>query len=190
MFLEVAANIKSKTNKPVRFAVIGDGESRSLVEKKAAELGLTYSYYITNPKSPTDVVVTSWETEIDQALAGLDVVVLTSHNEGTPVSLIEAQAAYKPVVSTNVGGVEDIVIHGESGYITEVGEVEVFANYVNRLIEDGELRKRMGEKGHDHVVNLYSRQRLIKDMRNLYFHFLNKKHTGHQLKQSDAQHQL
>lgn len=190
MFLEVAASLKSKTNKQVRFAVIGDGESRPLVEKKSAELGLSYSYYITDPKSKTDVVVTSWETEIDQALAGLDVVVLTSHNEGTPVSLIEAQAAFKPVVSTNVGGVEDIVMHGESGYITEVGEVEAFAGYVARLIEDEGLRKRMGDKGHDHVVNLYSRQRLIKDMRNLYFHFLNKKYANPPLQQSDAQHQL
>ncbi len=175
MFLEVAAIVKAKSNKNVRFAVIGDGESRPLVEKKSAELGLSYSYYITNPNEKTDVLVTSWETEIDQALAGLDVVVLTSNNEGTPVSLIEAQAAFRPVVSTNVGGVEDIVIHGETGYITEVGETEKFANYVNILLEDCELKKSMGQKGHDHVVNLYSRQRLIKDMRNLYLGFLKQK---------------
>jgi L-malate glycosyltransferase len=79
------------------------------------------------------------------------------------------------VVSTNVGGVEDIVIHGETGYITEVGETEKFADYVNILLNDCELKKSMGQKGHEHVVNLYSRQRLIKDMRNLYLGFLNKK---------------
>ena len=175
MFLEVAALVKAKSNKNVRFAIIGDGESRQLVETKAKQLNMSYSYYITDPKLKADVMVTSWETEIDQALAGLDVVVLTSHNEGTPVSLIEAQSAYKAVVSTNVGGVEDIVLHGETGYITEVGETEKFADYVNTLLEDCELRKTMGKKGHDHVVQLYSRQRLIKDMRNLYLSFLNKK---------------
>ena len=175
MFLEVAAIVKAKTNKNVRFAVIGDGESRPMVEKKAAELGMSYSYYITDPKVKADVMVTSWETEIDQALAGLDVVVLTSHNKGTPVSLIEAQAACRPVVSTNVGGVEDIVIHGETGFITEVGETEKFAGYVNILLNDCELKKRMGQKGHDHVVHLYSRQRLINDMRNLYLGFLTNK---------------
>ncbi len=175
MFLQVAAIVKSKLDKEVRFAIIGDGESRNDIEKKAAELGLSYSYYITNPKSKTDVLVTSWETEIDQALAGLDIVVLTSHNEGTPVSLIEAQAAYKPVVSTNVGGVEDIVMHGETGFITETGDVNLFADYVIQLTGDAALRERMGRNGYDNVVKRYSKQRLISDMRNLYLGFLNKK---------------
>lgn len=175
MFLEMAAIVKSKTNKDVRFAIIGDGESRPAIEKKAGDLGLSYSYFITNPKQKTDVLVTSWETEIDQALAGLDIVVLTSHNEGTPVSLIEAQSACIPVVSTNVGGVEDIVIHGETGFITEVSEVNLFAEYVIKLIEEKPLRERMGKCGHENVVKRYSKQRLINDMRSLYLSFLNRK---------------
>lgn len=178
MFLEMAAIVKSNTKKNVRFAIIGDGESRAGIEKKAGELGLSYSYFITNPKEKTDVLVTSWETEIDQALAGLDIVVLTSHNEGTPVSLIEAQSAYIPVVSTNVGGVEDIVMHGETGFITEVSEVQLFADYVVKLIEDKALRDRMGKCGYDNVVKRYSKQRLITDMRNLYLSFLGKKKTA------------
>jgi glycosyltransferase involved in cell wall biosynthesis len=179
MFLEMAAIVKSKTNRNVRFAIIGDGESRAGIEKKAEELGLSYSYYITNPKQKTDVMVTSWETEIDQALAGLDIVVLTSHNEGTPVSLIEAQSACIPVVSTNVGGVEDIVIHGETGFITEVNEVNLFAEYVVQLLEDKSLRERMGKSGYENVVKRYSKQRLINDMRNLYLSFLEKKKATH-----------
>jgi len=175
MFLEVAAIVKSQTNKNIRFAIIGDGESRTGIEKKSAELNLSYSYYITNPKEKTDILVTSWETEIDQALAGLDIVVLTSNNEGTPVSLIEAQAAYLPVVSTNVGGVEDIVIHGETGFITEVEDVKTFARYLVNLIEDESLRKKMGKSGYENVIKRYSRQRLIRDMRNLYLSFLEKK---------------
>lgn len=175
MFLEVAAIVKSKTNKNIRFAIIGDGESRPGIEKKAEELGLSYSYFITNPKQKADIMVTSWETEIDQALAGLDIVVLTSHNEGTPVSLIEAQSAYIPVVSTNVGGVEDIVVHGQTGYITEVGDNNLFAEYVVKLIDDEALRKQMGKSGYENVVKRYSKQRLINDMRNLYLSFLEKK---------------
>lgn len=179
MFLEMAAIVKSRTNKNIRFAIIGDGESRPGIEKKSAELGLSYSYFITNPKTKTDILVTSWETEIDQALAGLDIVVLTSNNEGTPVSLIEAQSAYKPVVSTNVGGVEDIVIHGETGFITDVGDVNAFANYVVTLIEDAALREKMGKSGYDNVIKRYSKQRLINDMKKLYLSFLTKKHTKH-----------
>ncbi|MEO5893357.1 MAG: glycosyltransferase, partial [Ferruginibacter sp.] len=111
MFVEVASMVKRNSTKKVRFAIIGDGESLPAIEKKAESLGLSYSYFLTDPKLKTDIVVTSWEMEIDQVLAGLDIVVLTSYNEGTPVSLIEAQAAYKPVVSTNVGGVKDVITH-------------------------------------------------------------------------------
>jgi glycosyltransferase involved in cell wall biosynthesis len=175
MFLEVAAIVKQKTKKNVRFLIIGDGELRPQIEKKSVELGLTYSYFITNPKAKTDVLVTSWETEIDQVLAGLNMVLLTSNNEGTPVSLIEAQSARIPVVSTNVGGVEDVVIHGETGFITSVGDVQTFANYVLQLIEDEKLCKKMGNAGYDNVIKRYSKQRLVGDMRNLYLSFLNKK---------------
>lgn len=172
MFVEVAARVKKKFGSNVKFAVVGDGESVGQIAKKAEKLGLTYSYYLTQPKKHTDIVVTSWETEIDQVLAGLDIVVLTSHNEGTPVSLIEAQAAYKPVVSTNVGGVKDVITHGVNGFLTEDDDVESFANYVNILIEDTELRTAMGKTGYETVVKQYSRQRLIQDMKKLYLDFL------------------
>jgi glycosyltransferase involved in cell wall biosynthesis len=175
MFLEMAAILKLAGLKNIRFAIIGDGESRQQIEKKCEQLALSCSYFITDPKAKTDVVITSWETEIDQALAGLDVVVLTSYNEGTPVSLIEAQSAYLPVVSTNVGGVEDIVIHGETGFITEVGNNTRFAEYVKQLIENPELRKQMGKNGYDNVIKRYSKQRLINDMKALYYRFLKKK---------------
>jgi len=174
MFVEVASIIKKKYGTGIRFAVIGDGESVPLVEKKSLEMGLSYSYFVTNPKSITDIVVTSWETEIDQVLGGLDIVVLTSYNEGTPVSLIEAQAAFKPVVSTDVGGVRDVITHGENGFITAVDDVESFANYLSVLIENKDLRNVMGNKGYNSVINKYSKQRLIDDVKKLYLDFLEK----------------
>ena len=175
MFLEVAALIKANSNKNIRFVIIGDGESRPLIEKKAAALNLSYSYFVTNPKVKSDVLVTSWETEIDEALAGIDIIVLTSHNEGTPVSLIEAQAAYKPVVSTNVGGIEDIVQHGETGFITEAGDTASFAQHILTLINTPQLRDEMGKKGYENVIKRYSKQRLITDMKHLYLSFLEEK---------------
>ncbi len=175
MFLEVAALIKANSNKNIRFVIIGDGESRPLIEKKAAALNLSYSYFVTNPKAKTDILVTSWETEIDEALAGIDIIVLTSHNEGTPVSLIEAQAAHKPVVSTNVGGIEDIVQHGETGFITEAGDTATFAQHIQTLIDAPQLREQMGKKGYENVIKRYSKQRLITDMKHLYLSFLEEK---------------
>lgn len=174
MFVEVASIIKKKHGAGIRFAVIGDGESVSLIEKKSLQMGLTYSYFLTNPKCLTDIVVTSWETEIDQVLGGLDIVVLTSYNEGTPVSLIEAQAAFKPVVSTDVGGVRDVITHGENGFITAVDDVAAFARYLSILIENKDLRNVMGNKGYNSVINRYSKQRLIDDVKKLYLDFLEK----------------
>ncbi len=174
MFVEVAAIIKKRAGKNVKFAIIGDGESLPVIEQKSRELGLSYSFFVTHPKSNTDIVVTSWETEIDQVLAGVDIVALTSYNEGTPVSLIEAQAACKPVVSTNVGGVQDVIVHGKNGYLTKINDVEKFADYVISLIEDKSLRDKMGQSGYENVINKYSKERLVKDVRNLYLGFLEK----------------
>jgi glycosyltransferase involved in cell wall biosynthesis len=174
MFVEVAALVKKKSGANVRFAIIGDGESLSVIERKSKELGLSYSYFLKNPKSKTTIVVTSWETEIDQVVAGLDIVVLTSNNEGTPVSLIEAMAAYKPVVSTKVGGVEDVITHGENGFLTQVNDVEAFAAHVNKLIADQSLREKMGKTGYETVINRFSKNRLVGDVKKLYLDFLEK----------------
>lgn len=172
MFIEVASLIKKKSGQNVRFAIIGDGDALPAIEKKCAALGLSYSYYVTTPKLKTDVVVTSWEKEIDQVLAGLDIVALTSYNEGTPVSLIEAQAAFKPVVSTSVGGVRDVITHGENGFITAVDDARDFADYVMQLINDKGLRDKMGNTGYNTVIERYSKARLVKDVKKLYLDFL------------------
>jgi glycosyltransferase involved in cell wall biosynthesis len=174
MFVEVAALVRKTSAKNVRFAIVGDGESLPVIESKCTQLGLSYSYYLSRPGSKTDVVVTSWETEIDQVLAGLDIVVLTSYNEGTPVSLIEAQAAHKPVVSTDVGGVKDVITHGENGFLTRVNDVPSFAGYVKMLVEDKALRDSMGSTGFSTVINRFSSKRLIRDVKALYFRFLEK----------------
>ncbi len=74
-----------------------------------------------NPADAADIIFTSWITNVEWALHGLDIVTLTSLNEGTPVSIIEAQAAGKFVVSTNVGGIED-VLHPECGFLSEISD--------------------------------------------------------------------
>ncbi|MFZ4057699.1 MAG: glycosyltransferase [Ferruginibacter sp.] len=174
MFVEVAAAVKQKSNKKLKFVIIGDGESLPLIEKKCTALGLSYNYFPTEPTKQADILVTSWETKMDMALAGIDIVVLTSHNEGTPVSLIEALAAYKPVVATKVGGVEDVITHEENGFITAVDDVQSFSDYVVQLVNDEPLRHKMGQAGHNKVIGNYSKQRLVNDMRKLYLHFLEK----------------
>ena len=96
-FLNVVKKISEITTKRVRFLIIGDGELRGELENYCKQLKIDFS----TEKNTTNALLTftSWITDIDVALAGLDIVALTSKNEGTPVSLIEAQAAGKPIVS-------------------------------------------------------------------------------------------
>jgi glycosyltransferase involved in cell wall biosynthesis len=122
-------------------------------------------------KSP--LTFTSWIKEIDVANAGLDIVTLTSLNEGTPVSLIEAQAANKPIVSTNVGGIENVVIEGVTALLSNSKtDAEKFASLILDLTESDEKLNELGKVGWEHVKNKFHYTRLIRDMSELYYEML------------------
>ncbi|RYZ27359.1 MAG: glycosyltransferase, partial [Sphingobacteriales bacterium] len=99
LFTAAAEKLLSLTGKKVRFVIVGDGDMRPQMEADFRRMNISYSYFPDHPFGAT-AICTSWQTQIDFVLAGLDIVALTSHNEGTPLSLIEAQASGKPVVST------------------------------------------------------------------------------------------
>lgn len=101
-------------------------------------------------------------------MAGLDIVCMTSLNEGTPVSLIEAQAAGRPVVSTRVGGVEDLIVENETGLLSNSGDVEHFAVQLRKLVNNKELRQQLSEKAGSLVFSRYHVDRLVNDTRQLY----------------------
>ncbi len=121
------------------------------------------------------LVFTSWRSDIDYINAGSDIIVLTSFNEGTPVSLIEAQAASKPVVSTRVGGIEDVVKENESGLLSDINDTITFCSHLLRLTEDRELRCQFGRAGEQFVTGRFSYQRLVTDMAALYNELLTAK---------------
>jgi len=120
-------------------------------------------------------VFTSWRSDVDVIYAGLDIVTLTSVNEGTPVSLIEAQAANKPIVSTRVGGIADIVVEGETALLADVQDTEAYCKHLLQLVQDDALRQRLGENSSGYVMQRFSYQRLVKDMSQLYRELLEKK---------------
>lgn len=143
-----------------RAFVIGGGELEDDLQTMAQDLGLI---------AGEDVVFTSWIEDIAEPLAGLDIVALTSLNEGTPVSLIEAQASSRPVVSVDVGGVRDVVKHNETGFVTQPHE---FAKYLRRLISDRQLRESMGAAGEQFSTQHFGVQRLAADTKRLYTEIL------------------
>jgi glycosyltransferase involved in cell wall biosynthesis len=167
LFVDAIAQVLQSTTKKIKVLIIGDGEERNNIETQLKQLHIPYNYYPEN-KTTEKVTLTSWLTNMDEVFAGLDIVCLTSLNEGTPVSLIEAQASCKPIVTTNVGGIKDIVIENETAFITPTNEVTPFVNALMKLIENDTLRIEMGKEGYNFVKNKFDKMRLVHDMSSLY----------------------
>lgn len=172
LFLKSIQTLVKNTNKRVRAFIVGDGEERENLKAYTAELGLDFLNGDFEPGMKATVHFTSWIKEVDRVNAGMDIIALSSLNEGTPVSLIEAQAACKPIVSTKVGGVSNIVQHKETALLSESDCEEEFSKNLLKLVENEDLRNSMGSSGWDNVNELFHYKRLVKDMSKLYYSIL------------------
>jgi len=169
LFLQ-AAQVVAEIMPQARFLVVGDGELREELEAYAGELGLD-----------ARVLFTGWRRDLPRVYADLDVVALTSINEGTPVSLIEAMAAGAPVAATAVGGVPDVVVEGETGYLVEAGAVEGMAEAIIGLLRDSEKAREMGIAGREAVYPRFAAQTLIANIEGLYAELLRQKSVNFQV---------
>jgi glycosyltransferase involved in cell wall biosynthesis len=140
-----------------RLLLAGDGELRAPLEQRAAALGVRGR-----------VAFLGWRADLAEIYADADVAALTSDNEGSPVALIEAMAASRPVVATRVGGVPDVVLHGEHGLLVEPGDVTGMAAALARLARAPDTRARFGDAGRRHVLSLYRAERLVSEVDALY----------------------
>lgn len=163
-----ALKIIRDTNPSLKFKIfiVGDGELYQPIVDKLIELNFTYcvpgaSNYEAN------IILTSWRKDIDVINAGSDIIALTSLNEGTPVSIIEALASQKAVICTNVGGVKDVIKDGFSGILSEQIADE-FAGKLIKLIVNKELRNTLASNGKHFVMENYSYFRLVKETESLY----------------------
>jgi glycosyltransferase involved in cell wall biosynthesis len=141
-------------NKNVKFLVAGGGDLLEECQKTASDKKLPVTFL-------------GWRSDIENILSASDIVVLTSDNEGTPLSLIQAGLAGKPTVSTNVGSVKEIVLDGTTGLITELNP-ESLAVAVNSLVGDNAQRKNFGSAASAHTHANYGVDRLVKDHAELY----------------------
>ena len=174
LFLQAAALLKKIIGSRVRFVVIGDGNLRRDLEEQARSLGLK-----------DDVLFLGTRTDPEDFYPALDIVALTSLNEGTPLTLIEAMANARPVIATAVGGVVDMLgpqvpqgakrDDGASGYqlcrrgvSVASGDAGGLARGLARLIEDPELRDELGRNGLEFVIRNYAKERLLTDIAELY----------------------
>jgi glycosyltransferase involved in cell wall biosynthesis len=170
LFLEALKRVLNATTKKVRAFIIGDGETRYQTEASARELGIEYVDFLKEQRA-APLIFTSWITEIDLPLAGSDIICLTSDNEGTPVSLIEAQAAGKVVVSTDVGGVSDVT-SPLTAILTAKGDIGRMTEALGTLIENSEKRQNMSAAGTRFAGERFHYSRLCRDMRDLYHSLL------------------
>jgi glycosyltransferase involved in cell wall biosynthesis len=138
-------------------AFIGDGSERGMLERRVRALpdALRRRAHIVGARE-----------NMAPVLADLDVVLLTSRSEGLPIALIEAAAAAKPVVATNVGGVGEIVAHERTGFLGAT--VEELAFGLAQLCDARELRVAMGQRARLRVQDRYSARALTDRLETLY----------------------
>jgi glycosyltransferase involved in cell wall biosynthesis len=152
-FLDVVREIK-KRGVHLDFFIAGDGELLEVCRQR-----------ITIEELP--ITILGWQSDIEKVLSAADIVVLTSDNEGTPLSLIQAGMARLPVVTTNVGSVPEVVLDGVTGLVTSL-EVQGIANALEKLVKDKDLRAKLGVAALEFTLADFGVQRLVHDHEELY----------------------
>lgn len=152
-FLDVVAELQSQGS-DLHFIVAGAGDLLDYCKERIARENLP-------------VVLLGWREDVETVLAASDLVLLTSDNEGTPLSLIQAGMAHLPIVATNVGSINEIVLNGETGFLTDLSTTSL-AEAVKKLNSSDSLRQKMGNRAHEYTIQRYGVERLVKDHQQLY----------------------
>ena len=167
LFIESIAAIAKKTNKKIKALIVGDGQEKENLQTLCA--GLNVSFVNGSFTDKHEIIgFTSWIKEVDTVLAASDIIALTSFNEGTPVSLIEAQAAGKPIISTRVGGIENIVDKNSTALLSSSDNLIEFEKNLSTLIENENKRTKMTEASTNKSTEPYEYRTLCNNMETLY----------------------
>jgi glycosyltransferase involved in cell wall biosynthesis len=160
LFLDAASRVVAIGN-AIRFVIVGDGILRFEMENYARELGIS-----------DRVIFTGWRRDLPRIYADLNVLVVSSDNEGTPVSAIEAMASGRPVVGTRVGGLPDLIVAGETGHLVPPKDPQALGNTILHLLHSPGEAARFGRAGQAIARDRFALGRLISDTENLYLHLL------------------
>lgn len=176
LFIDAIEYVINNTEVKIRAFIIGDGETKKTLEDYIHSKKLKFT---ASPGERKLFTFTSWIKNADWALAGLDIVALTSKNEGTPVSLIEAQVAGRFIVATNVGGSADVV-GKDCGYLTNPGDYEQYKKMLLTAVNNHSELSEKAMNNSEFVQKKFSYMRLVNDMENLYRELLAKKNLNKQ----------
>lgn len=156
LFLQAAARIAA-AEPQARFVIVGDGPLRPALERQAAELGISQR-----------VLFTGWRRDVHKIYADLDALVISSDNEGTPVSAIEAMAAGCPVIATRVGGLSDLIVEAETGLLVPPRDAARLADAVLDLLKNSDMAEMIRRNAMTAARCRFGIARLIADMERLY----------------------
>ena len=152
-FLSLAEYFANRNDK-ICFLLVGDGELLEYCRQKIEEKHLP-------------VIALGWVAYVEEILAITDLMILTSDNEGMPISLIQAGMAGIPAVATNVGSVSEVVINNQSGFVTDK-DISSIANGIEKLIANGNLYAEFSQKAREFCQGQFSLDRLVTDHENVY----------------------
>ena len=156
MLIDVVKKLHNKDHR-YHLCLIGDGEERTELELMSDS---EYIHFL------------GWRTDLENIYSGVEIVALTSLNEGTPIAIIEAMASGVPVVSTNVGGVGDVVKDNETGMLVESNDVNAMCEKIELLMKEPAIKNKLTKRARQYVNEKFSYQRLVKDMELLYNNLL------------------
>jgi glycosyltransferase involved in cell wall biosynthesis len=156
--IEIAKEVKLRGLK-IKFIVIGDGPLRSRAEEDSIAENLPITFL-------------GWQKDVVGLLLSADALILTSLNEGTPISIIEAQRLGRPVVATNVGSVSEVIINGKSGFAIEYYAKD-FVDRLELLSDNSIVYEQFSDAARTFAETRFSEKRLVTDHKNLYLNLFN-----------------
>lgn len=165
LFIDAFNYCKQKSTKHIKALIVGDGSDSGKIINYVIDNKLSYSYKQLYKKS--DILFTSWRSDIDSILAASDIVCLTSLNEGTPVSIIESMASETASISTDVGGVRDIIENNVSGIVCS-NDVDNYGENLLKIIEDDDFRLKLAKNGKSFSLENYNYKKLVANIESLY----------------------
>ena len=155
LFLSVAQQVSRQLTN-AKFLVIGDGPRREPLEQLTRELNIADHVRFLGSRS-----------DVPRLLSASDVFALTSHNEANPVSILEAMSVGRPVVTTNVGSIREVVVDGHNGFLVAPGDSEQLTNRILGLLEDPIRCQEMGAAARETVVAGWSVDNMVRNYERL-----------------------
>jgi len=166
LFVRVARRLLDQGEK-VRFLIVGDGTDRPIVERTAAELGVS-----------REVTITGWRRDVPRVMQAFDIFALTSSSEGMPIVALEAMALELPVVATDVGAMRQCMDPGETGILIPPGDLEGLSRTLTDLLRDPQRRRRMGEAGRARVERDFTADAMVQRHMEVYERALRRGKAG------------